>query len=199
MNSTWFKQYVEERTAKDLEEKKAADKEAKKKLIVLPIVFTIMCGGMIAAMLGNGNAAGVPVIAVIYVVLMLMSIMLISKKKGAPTALDNFKADIQKYITTPELEAALDEEMTSEPIGSYEKAGIYFTKTFVYKQFNDGSRMVYPVSALKKASWGHDANDYQLEICDTSNKFVLGIMCTKAEQAEVSAVVAKYCPDLKIK
>lgn len=199
MNSKWFKQYVEERTAKDLEEKKAANKEAKKKLIVLPIVFTIMCGGMIAAMMSNGNTSAVPVIGVIYAVLMLMSILLIAKKKGDPTSLDRFKDDIKKYVNTPELEAALDEEMTADPVAGYDKYGIYFTKNFIYKQFTDGSRMVYPKAAIKKASWGKDAGDYQCEFYDASKKFLLGIMCSKAEQAEVNALVEQNLPDVKKK
>lgn len=201
MNSKWFNQCVEARTAQDLVEKKAAAKEARKKLIVLPIVFTIMCGVMILAMMNNpnGNTSGVPVIGVIYVVLMLMSILLIAKKKGAPTSLDRFKEAIQKYVNTPELQAALDEEMTSEPIGSYEKKGFYVTKNFFYREFTDGSRMVYPCSAIKTAKWAKDAGDYQCEFYDASRKFLMGIMCSKAEQAEVNAFVEQYLPNVKRK
>ena len=201
MNSKWFNQCVEARTAQDLVEKKAATKEARKKLIVLPIVFTIMCGGMIFAMMSNpnGNTSGVPVIGVIYVVLMLMSILLIAKKKGEPTALDRFIEAIEKYVNTPELEAALDEEMTSEPLGGNERAGIYFTKNFIYKEFTDGSRMVYPCAAIKTAKWGKDGGDYQCEFYDTSKKYILGIMCGKADQAEINALVDKYLPNVKRK
>ena len=201
MNSKWFNQCVEERTAQDIADKKASAKEARKKLVVLPIVFTIMCGVMILAMMNNpnGNTSGVPVIGVIYVVLMLMSILLIAKKKGAPTALDAFKEAITKYINTPELEAALDEEMASDPIGGNANSGIFFTKHFIYKEFTDGSRMVYPISAIKVAKWGKDGGDYQCEFYDTSKKYILGIMCSKAEQAEVNALVEKYMPNVKRK
>lgn len=202
MNSSWFKQYVAEREAADAAEKKAADKEARKKLIVLPIVFTIMCGGMIAAMISNGNTAGVPVIGVIYAVLMLMSIVLISKKKGAPTSLDLLKEKVQKYVTTEELEKALDAEMTAEPIEGCSKqgnAGLFFTKSFLVKRFTDNSVLLAPYSAIKYKSWGKDAGDYIVDFYDGSKKFIFGLMCTKAEQAEVDELLKKYIPDIKKK
>lgn len=204
MNSTWVKQYVAAKTAGDAAEKKAADKEARKKLIILPIVFTILCGVMVFAMMSNpnGNTSGVPVIGVIYVVLMLMSILLISKKKGAKTSLDLFTERVQKYVNTPDLEAALDAEMTAEPVETFRTAGgqtICFTKSFIYRKYIDDTILLAPYSAVKYKDWGKDQGDYMVDLYDGSKTFIMGFTCNRSEQAEFDALLQKYIPEIKKK
>lgn len=204
MNSTWVKQYVAARTVGDATEKKAADKEARKKLIVLPIVFTIMCGIILFAMLSNpnGNTSGVPVIGVIYVVLMLMSLLLISKKKGAKTSLDFFTERVEKYVNTPDLEAALDAEMTAEPIETFKTSDglvICFTKNFIYRKYIDDEILLAPYSAVKYKTWGKDQSDYSVDLFDGSKTFIMGLTCNQAEQAGLDALLQKYIPEIRNK
>lgn len=205
MNSEWFKKYEADHAAMNAEDKAQANGQAKQKLIILPIVFTIMCGLLVMAMLTgpNANPSAAGIIGVIYAMLMFMSFMLIMKKKNAKTGLEMLKSRLDQYITTPELEKMLDTEMMSQPLDSmrlHSGEVVCFTEHFFYV-LNPGSGelMLAPYTAIRYKDYGIINGQQRMDIMDASKKMLFGLDFMAKEQAAFEELFKKYLPNVKRK
>lgn len=136
-NSSWLKSYAERVN-------KARGKSNGNKWII-PVIMTIIMGGLIGLMIANGGLddperlSTIKLLGVIAGVMLLLSVILIAKGKKKKASLRT-EDNLNELLTSKEEVAAFDAQMSSEPVFKVENSSndCYFaTKDYFGRKFSD--------------------------------------------------------------
>lgn len=209
-NSKWFTEYEE--TLKQAKEQGQKNKK------VIPVILTVIFAGMILMFMNsvpaqNRGSALVPLVT-IYVVLMVLVVVL-SKKSAKSDDARYVRETLEKYLTTDELAQEFDREMMSAPAAVLEAGPackLMFTEHYLYKETVFGGVKNYSFVRLSDIKSNNYATaksatsasplqrDYIIDLLDASGKKVFGVTVEGTKKTEMFyELLTKACPGIVLK